>query len=62
MSSIVTSKRWLILAIVAVLLAGAALSWIRVGPPPEITVEAELPGIGRSTPIVVRAAEPCASS
>ena len=51
------SKRWLILALAAVALVGAALAWIRVGPAPEIVIEAKLPGIGRATPIVVRAAE-----
>lgn len=43
------------------LLAGglvAGLGWFRVGAPPVIEIEPQLPAIGRATPVIVRAAEP----
>lgn len=56
--TLIGSKRRLTVALAAVLFAAGALSWIRVGPPPSVAIEAQLPGIGRSTPIVVSASEP----
>ena len=58
MSWFTGSKGRLLLALSAAVLAGAALAWFRVGAPPEIDIEAALPGIGRSTPVVVRVSEP----
>lgn len=52
-----SKPRMITLAAAAALTVGA-LGWLRVGPPPEITIEPALPGIGRSTPITVRAVEP----
>ena len=43
---------------VAVLGSVAALALLRVGPPPEITIAPQVPGIGPRTPVVVRAVEP----
>lgn len=36
----------------------AGLAFFRVGPPPDIAIEPALPGIGPSTPVTVRVAEP----
>ncbi len=52
-----SKRRVIAIALLAVLLGGG-LSWFRVGPPPEITIEPALPGIGRLTPVTIRAAEP----
>jgi hypothetical protein len=43
-------------AVGAVVFPGLAI--VRVGPPPEISIEAALPGIGKRTPITVRFREP----
>jgi murein DD-endopeptidase MepM/ murein hydrolase activator NlpD len=40
------------------LLAIVGLALLRVGPPPEIEIDPELPGIGPRTPIAVRLSEP----
>ncbi len=53
-----SSKRWALGALTLVVVVLALLTWFRVGPPPEIEISAELPGIGRRTPVAVRAAEP----
>ena len=58
MKTSVRPKRLAFGAFSLALLLGAAMSWLRVGQPPEISIEPQLPGIGRSTPIIVRAAEP----
>ena len=52
------SKYKVLAALIAVLIAGLLLAWFRVGPPPQVEIEAGLPGIGPRTPIVVRLAEP----
>ena len=48
-----------LIAVVAVVLLGiVALALLRVGPPPGIEIEPQLPGIGPRTPILVRLSEP----
>ncbi len=54
----ISSKRWAIGALALVAVAGALLSWFRAGSPPRIDITAEVPGIGRRTPIVIRVTEP----
>lgn len=50
--------RVLAAAAVLVLAVLAGLASLRVGPAPRIAIEPSLPGIGRRTPVVVRAEEP----
>ncbi|MEM9557783.1 MAG: M23 family metallopeptidase [Acidobacteriota bacterium] len=55
------SRPWgkILLALLLVLgLSAVALAWLRVGPPPTLSIEPELPGIGPRTPVVVHLAEP----
>ncbi len=54
----INSKARVLAVLLSVLGAGLLLSWFRVGSPPRVDIEAELPGIGPRTPIVVRLAEP----
>ncbi len=58
MTPTASSRRWMIFPLLGAVLVTAALVWLRVGPPTEIEVKAELPGIGRQTPVAVRLAEP----
>lgn len=50
-------SRFLVLAVAAGLLV-FGLAVFRVGPPPDVAIEPELPGIGPRTPVTVRVAEP----
>ncbi|MCP5120070.1 MAG: hypothetical protein GY953_55445, partial [bacterium] len=54
----INSKQRLLATLLGVLAVGILLAWFRIGSPPQVTIEAELPGIGPRTPIVVRVAEP----
>ena len=58
MALIASSKHRGIVALLALSILTVALAWFRVGPPPTIEIDPELPGIGRRTPIAVRVAEP----
>ena len=48
--------RVLLLALFAAAAVAFAIGWLRVGPPPQISIEPALPGIGKRTPIVIRLA------
>ena len=50
-------KRLLIL-VAACGLVFAGVAAFRIGPPPTVTVEAALPGIGKRTPVAITVAEP----
>ena len=54
----INSKHRVIAVLLLILITAALLSWFRTGAPPQVDIEAELPGIGPRTPIVVRVAEP----
>ncbi len=54
----INSKTKALAALSLVLAAVVLLAWLRVGAPPQIDIQAELPGIGPRTPITVRVAEP----
>ncbi len=58
MKQTINSKRWVLAVLALPVAAGVLLAWFRVGSSPRISIAAELPGIGRRTPIVVRVAEP----
>lgn len=58
MKPFASTKSWMLATAGLVLAALALLGWFRVGAPPVVEIEAELPGIGQRTPIQVRAAEP----
>ena len=53
-----TSKRWILGVLTLALIVGGLLAWFRVGAPPQIDVQARLPGIGPRTPIEVQVSEP----
>ncbi len=54
----INPKNRALAALLAVLFAALLLAWFRTGAPPEVDIEAGLPGIGPRTPIAVRLAEP----
>ncbi len=53
----INSKHRVLAALVTIVVAGVLLAWFRTGPPPQVEIDAELPGIGPRTPIAVRVAE-----
>ena len=50
-------KRLLILVGIVAVLVGCVAAF-RTGPPPEVTITSEIPGIGKRTPVTIRVEEP----